>query len=56
VFPAGRLSPLALRMVCPSCHGMLAWAATEAACGRCEVAYPKAGAFWDFTVTARVSC
>jgi hypothetical protein len=56
VFPAGRLSPLALRMVCPSCHAMLAWTETDASCGRCAVAYPKVGAYWDFSVRARVSC
>jgi len=50
----GHLSPLALRMVCPGCHAMLAWTETEASCAPCGVAYPNRDAFWDFTVPSAV--
>lgn len=39
---------LAPRMICPACHGELAWSAAMATCEACAAHYARQGAIWDF--------
>jgi SAM-dependent methyltransferase len=47
------MSPLALRMVCPECHGLLGWTEVEASCATCAVDYPRREGYWDFGSSRR---
>jgi SAM-dependent methyltransferase len=44
----GYVAPLARRMRCPSCAGVLSWATDLATCAACETRFERRGAYWNF--------
>lgn len=41
-------SLLAMKMLCPTCHGKLQWSREAASCPPCSRTYPRLGAIWNF--------
>lgn len=41
---------LATRLVCPACHGTLAWTEDTTTCQSCQKTFTRKGAIWDFVV------
>ncbi|MDI1461952.1 class I SAM-dependent methyltransferase [Catellatospora sp. KI3] len=49
---APHVADLARRVVCPQCVSRLDWTPDTATCARCQVVFPRQGAFWDFVLPA----